>query len=296
MSNQSNRSLNRKMSVRDLLTKVKLLKDKNESKESLRNLIFRKAEDTSFWVNDELIDFCFSCNNQFTTFRRKHHCRLCGRIYCHSCTLHVPGIQFGFNGPVRVCVECFRNLPKPVVQEGLQPVSLHRNSSVETFDVYSSDSDTEVEPFMSFTNVNEPEIITYDVQLRRSTSSHSYHSHTRRRSVSSQSSAQMGSQDMIDLYSQNLLFRLAAPIFGPHSQIACDLAWNSSQMVNVPCIQDAKVILKIKSFQGAFQQSHLINAFVFSKAVVIKCHRLFSIPIYCWSHFLCIFIKKNLRA
>ena len=107
----------RKLSVRDLLSKVKIIKERKEStsRETLRNIIFKKAEDTSFWVNDDLIDYCFTCNNQFTTFRRKHHCRLCGRVYCHSCTLHIPGVPFGFNGPVRVCVECYKNIDRKSV-------------------------------------------------------------------------------------------------------------------------------------------------------------------------------------
>eukprot|EP00835_Amoeboradix_gromovi_P002418 NODE_137_length_18042_cov_0.768823.p1 type:complete len:1367 gc:universal NODE_137_length_18042_cov_0.768823:13523-9423(-) len=266
MSN-SNQRLNRKLSVRDLLSKVKILKEKKENKETLRNFIFRKAEDTSFWVNDEMIDYCFSCNNQFTTFRRKHHCRLCGRIYCHTCTLHIPGSQFGFNGPVRICLECFRNIPKPIVEQGVMPVSLHRNSSVETFDVYSSDSGSDTsEPFLSFQNVNEPEVITYDLQLRRSASSRSNIS-LRRRSISSHSSV-YDPNDMDDI-SKHHLSALGFQLFNSHlsSKIACDISWMASKMVDLPNVTDIREVIKIKSCLGGFQQSQVIDAYVFTKYI-----------------------------
>lgn len=31
---------------------------------------------------------CYECHEKFTTFRRRHHCRLCGQIFCAKCTSH----------------------------------------------------------------------------------------------------------------------------------------------------------------------------------------------------------------
>lgn len=25
---------------------------------------------------------CYECNASFSTFRRKHHCRICGQVFC----------------------------------------------------------------------------------------------------------------------------------------------------------------------------------------------------------------------
>lgn len=40
----------------------------------------------SIWVNDNLISNCYSCKVDFTFYRRKHHCRGCGRIFCYYCS------------------------------------------------------------------------------------------------------------------------------------------------------------------------------------------------------------------
>lgn len=46
------------------------------------------------WVRDSTIHNCYSCKTPFTMFYRKHHCRLCGRIFCSECTKYrqkIPG-------------------------------------------------------------------------------------------------------------------------------------------------------------------------------------------------------------
>lgn len=53
---------------------------------------------------------CDVCNCSFTTFRRRHHCRSCGRTLCsdHSSDqMALP--QFGIYTNVRVCNDCFNN-------------------------------------------------------------------------------------------------------------------------------------------------------------------------------------------
>ena len=39
----------------------------------------------SSWIKDESVNNCYECNNSFSFFRRKHHCRSCGRIFCFYC-------------------------------------------------------------------------------------------------------------------------------------------------------------------------------------------------------------------
>ena len=37
------------------------------------------------WINDKNAKKCYDCNESFSLLKRKHHCRLCGRIFCYSC-------------------------------------------------------------------------------------------------------------------------------------------------------------------------------------------------------------------
>ncbi|GBB96456.1 hypothetical protein RclHR1_02760009 [Rhizophagus clarus] len=38
------------------------------------------------WKEDSMSKCCSFCNRKFTMFFRKHHCRICGNIYCSSCS------------------------------------------------------------------------------------------------------------------------------------------------------------------------------------------------------------------
>ncbi|KAL8488172.1 hypothetical protein ACS0TY_024453 [Phlomoides rotata] len=68
-----------------------------------------------FWMPDESCRVCYECDSPFTIFNRKHHCRLCGRVFCARCTTNtVPALP---DEPkdgreerdrIRVCNYCFR--------------------------------------------------------------------------------------------------------------------------------------------------------------------------------------------
>ena len=38
------------------------------------------------WVDDNLITKCYKCLCDFSIINRKHHCRICGKIFCAECT------------------------------------------------------------------------------------------------------------------------------------------------------------------------------------------------------------------
>lgn len=63
-----------------------------------------------YWMKDESAKECFSCGKPFTTFRRKHHCRICGQIFCHACSLLMDGERLGYTGRMRVCYNCFEHV------------------------------------------------------------------------------------------------------------------------------------------------------------------------------------------
>jgi growth factor-regulated tyrosine kinase substrate len=51
---------------------------------------------------------CFKCKTTFTMFNRRHHCRGCGRIFCHACSSRKSPIpDLHIRRPVRVCDMCF---------------------------------------------------------------------------------------------------------------------------------------------------------------------------------------------
>jgi len=41
------------------------------------------------WMPDERVSQCFKCNKGFDLFKRRHHCRSCGRIFCRSVCVFV---------------------------------------------------------------------------------------------------------------------------------------------------------------------------------------------------------------
>ncbi|KAI1709126.1 FYVE zinc finger domain-containing protein [Ditylenchus destructor] len=64
----------------------------------------------SRWVPDERTSRCTACDVYFCLFRRRHHCRSCGRIFCSRCSEgRLPLPELGFIRPVRICDECFEN-------------------------------------------------------------------------------------------------------------------------------------------------------------------------------------------
>ncbi|XP_017776695.1 PREDICTED: 1-phosphatidylinositol 3-phosphate 5-kinase [Nicrophorus vespilloides] len=60
-----------------------------------------------YWMPDSVSKECYECCEKFTTFRRRHHCRVCGQIFCSSCcNQQIPGKIFGCTGDLRVCTYC----------------------------------------------------------------------------------------------------------------------------------------------------------------------------------------------
>ncbi|CAH1132979.1 unnamed protein product [Ceutorhynchus assimilis] len=60
-----------------------------------------------YWMPDSVSKECYECSEKFTTFRRRHHCRVCGQIFCSQCcNQQIPGKIFGCTGDLRVCTYC----------------------------------------------------------------------------------------------------------------------------------------------------------------------------------------------
>ena len=87
-----------------------------------------------YWMDDESCKDCYKCKGVFTTWRRKHHCRICGmqpptarntlifsrcfllgQIFCSRCASNIiKGSRFGEQGMIRICDICLKTL-----EEGL---------------------------------------------------------------------------------------------------------------------------------------------------------------------------------
>lgn len=46
------------------------------------------------WIPDSSVTTCFNCRVTFGLFYRKHHCRICGHVFCGTCTGHRTSIPF----------------------------------------------------------------------------------------------------------------------------------------------------------------------------------------------------------
>jgi len=83
-----------------------------------------------YWMDDESCKDCYKCKGLFTTWRRKHHCRICGmqprttrntlnflrysllgQIFCARCASNIiRGSRFGEQGMIRICDICLKTL------------------------------------------------------------------------------------------------------------------------------------------------------------------------------------------
>ncbi len=56
-----------------------------------------------FWMADENAKECRECLSVFTPFRRKHHCRICGQIFCGRCAAHIIKANASTSKVLSVC-------------------------------------------------------------------------------------------------------------------------------------------------------------------------------------------------
>ena len=81
-------------------------------------------ENKPLWQDDTKITQCFKCKQNFTLYNRKHHCRICGKIYCYTCCnlfISVPDFIDVLNQEshknVRVCSQCNTNVKKQYINQ-----------------------------------------------------------------------------------------------------------------------------------------------------------------------------------
>ena len=54
-------------------------------KKKIKNELCIPKMTPAIWIPGKNIKKCFQCKSDFTYWNRKHHCRICGRIFCSNC-------------------------------------------------------------------------------------------------------------------------------------------------------------------------------------------------------------------
>lgn len=97
-----------------------------------------------FWMPNQSCMVCYDCDSQFTVFNRRHHCRLCGLIFCAKCTaksVPVPpddtGLPHQERERIRVCNYCFKQWEQGIAShdngEQVYNLDLSASPSVASF-------------------------------------------------------------------------------------------------------------------------------------------------------------------
>eukprot|EP01127_Copromyxa_protea_P006735 TRINITY_DN16727_c0_g1_i1.p1 TRINITY_DN16727_c0_g1~~TRINITY_DN16727_c0_g1_i1.p1 ORF type:complete len:507 (+),score=100.04 TRINITY_DN16727_c0_g1_i1:77-1522(+) len=74
----------------------------------------RRLKATDVWTPDDFTDECMCCSKKFSKIHRRHHCRLCGGLYCGTCTSTrlLVEISEGKWSKERVCLKCIQAYTK----------------------------------------------------------------------------------------------------------------------------------------------------------------------------------------
>lgn len=68
------------------------------------------SESQLVWISDDNVSTCSDCGLRFGAFKRRHHCRICGYIYCSACSNHSVFTKQGNlydDEEQRCCSACF---------------------------------------------------------------------------------------------------------------------------------------------------------------------------------------------
>lgn len=67
---------------------------------------------------DRYCKACYGCEEAFTMYRRRHHCRMCGQVFCNTCSnFYVDGMLFNNQSNVRSCKLCYNQLMKQLEKD-----------------------------------------------------------------------------------------------------------------------------------------------------------------------------------
>ncbi|KAL6069364.1 Serine/threonine-protein kinase [Balamuthia mandrillaris] len=73
-------------------------------KQELKDCLLLLSQRKELWVQDSEVTACFLCAKLFSAIKRRHHCRLCGKIVCRKCSKG--NIQVSSSKVIRCCDAC----------------------------------------------------------------------------------------------------------------------------------------------------------------------------------------------
>jgi len=132
-----------------------------------------------FWMPDKMCKVCYGCEIAFSMYRRRHHCRMCGQVFCNPCSAHfIDGSLINLPGLVRSCQLCHDQLSDRVELEA--PHHLRRRQSARGVQVQQKQSDIVLAPTTTRelvlkndnNNANDPERIRHASILQNRASAH----------------------------------------------------------------------------------------------------------------------------
>ncbi|EPX74078.1 1-phosphatidylinositol-3-phosphate 5-kinase Fab1 [Schizosaccharomyces octosporus yFS286] len=115
-----------------------------------------------FWMRDERTTKCSLCEAEFSFCRRKHHCRICGKIFCSKCLTKVSGEIYDFPKEIKVCLPC-----ASVSKTNLSSLFRHEERTNPNIDVnYSSllEENSNDHVLSSFAEYSNPYEMPVDVR------------------------------------------------------------------------------------------------------------------------------------
>ncbi|GAB1606653.1 FYVE and coiled-coil domain-containing protein 1-like [Argonauta hians] len=98
------------MDLKDLKRRViKLTREKDHLWKQTDKLAYhRRLEASKKWMDNSEVSNCLGCNAVFSFTLRKHHCRMCGKIYCYNCTSRQIMTAHS-SKKIRACEKCYES-------------------------------------------------------------------------------------------------------------------------------------------------------------------------------------------
>ncbi|XP_078275397.1 FYVE and coiled-coil domain-containing protein 1 isoform X2 [Rhinoraja longicauda] len=137
---------------------IELIKDKDALWQKSDALEFeQKLRTEARWLGDREVNYCLDCHSQFTWLLRRHHCRLCGRIFCYYCSNNFVLTKHSGKRE-RCCRACYAE-HSAVVQRFNDPGSDATNSPDES----PSPSISERQSVSNPDSFTKPDDATFDI-------------------------------------------------------------------------------------------------------------------------------------
>lgn len=91
---------------------VQLTKEKDSLWQQTDRLTYeQKMQSTAKWMDEKSVTHCLGCKTEFTFMVRKHHCRLCGQVFCYNCSNNYVDSTYS-SKKSRACNLCYQKYTK----------------------------------------------------------------------------------------------------------------------------------------------------------------------------------------